>query len=84
MVTKIVASTGKERKFDVSKTEAEHANNSRNRDAFSITKANNILENEKHISKPSSLTKSTNLGETEDVLIAMLDATNVVSKVRKR
>src|SRR5574343_1955471 len=42
--TKIVKKTKKTRKVDVYKKSCEDSNNSRNRDSYSITKTNNILE----------------------------------------
>jgi hypothetical protein len=82
IVTKKVVSTGKNRKFDVSKTEAEHANNARNRDAFAVTKANNILTYS--IEGTANSNKSSNLSEVEDTLITLLDLSDVVGKVIKR
>lgn len=50
------------------------ANNARNRDSYSVTKANGM---NKPLDKVSPMqNRSTNLGETEDVLIAVLDDFN--------
>jgi hypothetical protein len=75
-----VASTGKVKKIDLGKKEVHDSNNARNRDAFSITKSNNILE---YISSNKGLNStrikgiedfgSTNPNETEDVLITLID-----------
>ena len=59
----------------------EDANNARNRDSYSITKSNNML---KGITKDNSVildkNKSTNLRETEEVLIKIIDKKNQINR----
>lgn len=50
------------------------ANNARNRDSYGVTKINGMLKDEKEINNSNN--KSTNLGETEDVLIGYIDYKN--------
>lgn len=81
IVLRKVASTGKMRKFDLGKKEVNDANNSRNRDAFSITKANKILEDEKRVflEREKSINRN-----TEDTLITLLDIKNKIKIKKKR
>jgi len=74
-----VKSTGKYRKFDLGKKEINDANNARNRDAFSITKANKILHGEKKMMNEQE--KNVNM-KTEDSLIRLLDIKNKL-KIKK-
>jgi hypothetical protein len=75
---KKIKSTGKERKIDVGRKEVQDANNARNRDAFSITKSNNILEYYNRASEGRKnlediLSNSSNPNEVEDFLITLID-----------
>lgn len=71
---KIKIKNGDKRTVDVYKQKCEHSNNARNRDAFAISKASNILEAFKPIEKESEK------DEYEDKLIEMLDAEKGVEK----
>lgn len=75
MKTKIVKSTGKKRKFDVGKKEVQDANNARNRDAFSVTKSNNILDYCSNSKKTieNVLPKNLDPGSIEDAVIDVID-----------
>ncbi len=70
---KFIVSTGKKRKFDIGKKDAQDRNNARNTDAFSVTKANRILEGEEEIERGANKMKSTNYREVEDLLIKLID-----------
>lgn len=72
--TKTIKKNGKKRSVDVYKQKCEHNNNARNRDAFAISKASNILEAFKPIEKASAK------DEYEDKLIEMIDAENGIEK----
>lgn len=74
--TKTIKKTGKKRAVDVYKQKCEHSNNARNRDAFAISKASNILESFKPVEKDAVSSKD----EYEDKIIEMLDAEKGVEK----
>jgi hypothetical protein len=59
-------------KIDVYKQQCEHANNARNRDAFAMSKSNNILETYTPIDKSADITKD----QYEDELISKIDIFN--------
>lgn len=66
--------TGKTKQYDAAKKECEDRNNARNRDAFSITKANRFLQDEKCAVNQIESSRSSNVNETEDMLIELIDA----------
>lgn len=70
---KKIASTGKKKKIDIGAKDCYDANNSRNSDTFSVTKANNLLEGEKSLVKAS---KTTKLDAYEDAIIECIDYVN--------
>ena len=77
MEVRKVVSTGKNRAYDVGAKDVNDKNNSRNRDSFSITKSNNILEYDgRKIAHSYQQFRSTNVNETEDVLIEIIDLKN--------
>lgn len=76
IANKIVIKTGKKKKYDVAKKDCEDRNNARNRDAFTITKANRYLQAEEAAVKLIENTRSTNNNEVEDTLIDLIDMAN--------
>lgn len=72
-ITKKVKTTGKKKKVDIYKKDCEDRNNSRNRDAYSITKINNMLKGEDLFVYADHNNRSTNPNDTENVLIDYLD-----------
>lgn len=84
MITRKIVSTGKFRKFDLNKKDSETRNNARNRDGFTICKANNTLEQiDKIHHYGNSLLKSTLPNETEDALIELIDFVNAKKEKTK-
>lgn len=70
--TKLVKKTGKKRKVDIYKKEAQDRNNHRNSDVLAVSKTNNMLKDEKKAVKAlESIVYSSN--ETEDLIIEQLD-----------
>lgn len=76
MEERYIEHSGKMREFDVGKKDCFDRNNARNKDAFAIAKANFILEGEKRVKDDVLL--STNLNETEDALIALIDDKEII------
>jgi hypothetical protein len=72
-VMKTVKTTGKKRKVDLAKQEAEHSNNARNRCILTKAKASGAYI-EKDSLEPSQLMNS----DPESELVSKLDAANVV------
>lgn len=71
--TKTVKKTGKKKKVDIYKQEAEERNNHRNSDVLVVSKTNNMLKDEKKAVKAlESIKYSSN--ETEDLIIEQIDS----------
>lgn len=68
--------TGRKKEYDANKKECEDRNNSRNRDAFTITKSNGYLRDEQTALKTIEMNRSTNYNDVEDAIIALLDSVN--------
>lgn len=49
------------------------ANNARNRDAYAVTKSNDMLKGEKDVSDGVNKVLSTNLNEVENTLVTIID-----------
>lgn len=74
MKTREIKSTGKKKKVDVGKKPSYDANNARNRDMFARAKTAYLLDfGDKSVEKASGTKRSTNLNETENVLIDLID-----------
>jgi hypothetical protein len=61
---------------DVVRKDCQDANNARNNDAFSITKANRFLKGENDAHDALDSNRSSNLNDTENLLIDMIDLAN--------
>lgn len=71
MRTRKLKTTGKKRKFDISKKDSQDRNNRRNNDIYSIAKASGTLDFGKEVSKDVS--RNENVNVTEDIIIEFLD-----------
>lgn len=56
--------------------DCQDANNARNGDAFSVTKANGYLRSEKDANNAIETHRSSNYNETEDTIIEIIDLKN--------
>ena len=68
----IVKKTGEPRKIDIYKKESGDRNNARNRDSYSITKSNNILEGEAKLNVAIDARKTTR-NDVEERMVELLD-----------
>lgn len=78
--SKTLKSNGQKKKIDIYKKDCEDKNNSRNRDAYSITKVNNMLKGDEAFPAIDIDNRSTNYHDTEDALIDYLDNLSNTSK----
>lgn len=72
-ITRVTKTSGRKKKVDIFKKDCEDKNNARNRDAYAITKVNNMLKDDANFAVAELINRSTNYQDTENSLIELLD-----------